>query len=347
MPKCTEEGCPVLQTGKCLNQFEDIISCPHYLSEGSTDIDDSVTTTDRPESEDKNSSNEEDSRFKMHTGLSLLEDEINVISREDYTRLIILAGMPEAGKTTALLSLMHQFETKSDYREYLFAGSRTLVDFEEKAWPSRIDSNNETAKTPRTNDLVPRFLHLALASKKSLDRKENMLFTDVSGELFRTLRDSTPESKKFQLAMRADHFALFFDTHELSEMNLRYVAKNSGLGILKSLIDAAVLTPKTRIQIIFSKWDLFEKKSDKEIHTVFIQELHNEIQQQYGTAYNITFHQIASRPFKSHLLFGHGIGELFDIWISQSQMDFNALKSVQNEEEQDEREFSTYFFTKD
>lgn len=345
MPTCNEVGCEVVTKGVCLNHFEDLKSCSHYSSEG--EVASRQEDANIIDDENATDANPNDGGLKVHTGLSLLEEEINAISKDDYTRLIILAGMPEAGKTTALLCLMHQFQTQSNYRNYLFAGSKTLVDLEEKAWPSRTDSKNESAKTVRTNDMVPKFIHLKLAKQQQLEKKENLLFTDVSGELFKTLKDSTSESKKFVLANRADHFALFFDAGALSDPSQKFAARIAGLGILKSLTDVGVLLPKTRIQIVFSRWDLFESKSDKDRHRAFIETIQKEIHDKYSTKYSLSFHIIASRPYKSTLPFAFGIDELFDIWISKSQLDFNReLLEVIPQEEKNARHFLQYTFSK-
>ena len=229
MPNCNEDGCQVLLTGECVNGLP-LTDCSHYSI-----IDTLLQETEIPGSKDATSKSDSSNNYNnanysavngidTHSGRTLKVDEVNRISTKRRTKLVILAGMPNAGKTTLLLSLMHLFATKSDFQGYIFSGSETLYDFEEKSHPSKIDSDNSNPDTDRTTHGPPTFLHLQVAERDALGIKQDFLFTDISGESFRILKDSTDESKKFYLGKRADHFALFFDSDMLSSMDKRAAA---------------------------------------------------------------------------------------------------------------------------
>src|SRR5665213_1958826 len=130
MPSCTEEGCPVLETGICLNQFTDLKECPHYsISNAKADQNDDKEL--RNEEEDlTNEENDAIARktntfetnvVPVYSGRAFTLKEVNRISMCALTRFIILAGMPDSGKTTLLLSLIHLFETNNAFEGYIFA----------------------------------------------------------------------------------------------------------------------------------------------------------------------------------------------------------------------------------
>jgi hypothetical protein len=313
MPICNEEGCQVLITGTCVNglEFDD---CPHYLQDD--EVEDYVISVKEEEKPD------EELKFpdviEVYDGKALKLTDVNRIANNSVTRLVILAGMPDAGKTTLLLSLMHMFATNTEFSGYLFAGSETLLDFEEKAHPSKIDSENDKETTGRTPLGSPTFLHIKVANKDEEGKLTDLLFTDISGEDFRALKDSTAESKKFILGKRADHFALFFDTLRITTTKDRASAKAGGIGILRSLIEAGTLLPHTRIQIVFSRWDLKVNPDKPSIEDEFITLLKSDILKLIGNEYAISFHEIAARPKRDKLPFGFGIENIFPLWVKDS-----------------------------
>ncbi|MDO1451350.1 hypothetical protein Q0590_34060 [Rhodocytophaga aerolata] len=316
MPICNEEGCQVFTTGKCVNGLE-LDECPHYLE------DSEVKDYKKPENNEEipPRASPVNNVIDVYDGKALKLSDVNRIANNSITRLVILAGMPDAGKTTLLLSLMHIFTTNPQFGDFIFAGSDTLLDYELKSHPSKIDSENSNETTGRTQVGPPVFLHLKVADQKEDGKLTDLLFTDISGEDFRALRDSTIECKKFTIGQRADHFALFFDTLKITTLKERASAKASGIGILRSLIEAGSLLPQTRIQIIFSRWDLKPNQENEHIHDEFIKLLKSDISSQFGSEYEISFFEIAARPKNNNYPFGHGIENIFPLWVKCSLID--------------------------
>ncbi|WP_184547202.1 TRAFAC clade GTPase domain-containing protein [Mucilaginibacter sp. FT3.2] len=339
MAFCNEDGCQVLTTGKCVNDLV-LNECPHYKETDEDDLDqeDNEATDDEPSDDSKSTNN----LFEVYSGKALKIDEVNRISKSAVTRLIILAGMPDAGKTTLLLSLMHLFQTRAEFENFLFAGSETLLDFEEKAHPSKAESENLQENTGRTPIGPPTFLHLAVFNKTS-QKTTNLVFTDISGELFNALKDSTEQCKKFTLAERADHFVMLFDADRITTLKDRASAKTSGVGIIKSLVQAGTLKPHTRIQIIFSRWDLYLKKGKQAIHEEFIELLKNDLKTQFGDTFDLTFVDVSARPKKGQLEFGYGIDKIFPDWVTKSILD-RQFESVDTKPMRGNRQFLQYEF---
>lgn len=344
MANCNEDGCSVLTTGICVNGLA-LDVCPHYSLEGSSEI---MEVGESATIEENDSVIEDLNTVKIldtHSGKSLTLTEANKIARSSLTRLIILAGMPDAGKTTLILSLMYLFDNNPSYVNYIFAGSETLLDFEEKSHPSKIDSQKKEEITVRTPFGPPSFLHLKVIDSKKERKAVDLLFTDISGEAFKSLRDNTQECKNFSLGRRADHFTLFFDTQKLTSVRDRALSKSSGLGILRGLIEADTLLPDTNIQIVFSRYDLFgdnEKKNNEQ----YISTIKEEISKKYGELYKIEFIEIACRPKTGKFNFGHGLEKLFPIWVERSSLDSARANSQELVHQNTNRQFMKYKYKK-
>ncbi|HEX8016839.1 MAG TPA: hypothetical protein VF465_16530 [Flavobacterium sp.] len=319
--------------------------CPHYSKEdndnvAAQEINDEDLDQDDQDNQSFLKANEvnRENLKDVHSGKALTLDEANKIAKSVLARVIVLAGMPEAGKTTLLLTLMHLFSSKLSFKEYIFAGSQTLIDFEEKSHPSKIDSDISTPETGRTPVGPHTFMHIGVADLATLNNKINLLFTDISGETFKALKDSAEECQKFELGARADHFVLFFDTKDLTSLKERANSKAAGLGMLRGLTEAGTLLPTTKIQIVFSKWDLFDQEK-KENNLQFLEVLKDEIRKNYGEKYAVSFYEISCRSKDGTFTFGYGLDKLFLSWVNQSQLDHNE---IQNSEVENEFELSQF-----
>lgn len=325
MAYCNEEGCDVLVSGKCINSLQ-LDTCPHYiLSE--PEIEEEVSEEDELDNDEIEIS-ETINLVGVHSGKLLTINEVNSVSTSGTTRLIILAGMPDAGKTTLILSLMNLFQNSSSYQGFIFSGSKTLLSFEEKNHNSTINSERETPETDRTTFGNSSFFHLKI-TKLDDKRSANLLFTDISGETFRLITESNEEAKKFSLAKRADHFVLFFDSNKLSSYQDRHAARTRGIDILKSLIESKSLLPPTKIQIVFSRWDMLLKKGDVEEHRKFIVRIKEEILSNFASNFEIEFYEISARPAEgSDLTLGHGIDLVLPVWFDPPIVEINDTEMM-------------------
>src|SRR5437899_3513700 len=91
---CTREGCPIASTGQCLEGFEPPSTCPYLRSIESSDT--GVASTQA-------------SFIDLPTGEALDELQANEVTRQEFTRVVILAGPSGSGKTTILTALFEAF----------------------------------------------------------------------------------------------------------------------------------------------------------------------------------------------------------------------------------------------
>lgn len=310
--KCKQEGCSASTDGKCLEGLS-LDACPHC-----TIIeDDIIDAIDEPVVIEAKITTDKEIFHDVHLGEALELRETSTITNSSLTRLILLVGLSDAGKTTMLASIFDLFQCQSNFSGYSFAGSKTLLGFERRCHHARIKSERDIPVTERTKSTDSRvFLHLKVNNKENVST--NLLFSDISGEIFKELNNSTIESKKFELAKRADHFALFIDSDQLSDLTNRNIAKTRSIGILRSLIETNMLGENTYIEVIFSRWDLLNSKSDVEIHTKFVDSIKEEISKKFAKTHsNIAFYNLASRPVNI-FSFGYGISEIFTDWVEKT-----------------------------
>lgn len=311
--KCKQADCKVSETGVCLEGI--LETCSHKFFGDSVEVQNASENTAETQAVDLLKDNGQPS----YSGDAMLIEECGAITSSSLTRLIILAGNASSGKTTMLATLFQMFQERSNFAGYKFAGSRSLIGLEKRCFKSRLTSEREKADTDRTIFLeYDEFIHLKV--KKGSDPSVNLLFTDVSGEKFKTISKSVAESKKFELAKRADHFVLFMDAFLLSDDTTKHLTKTKSLNILRSLIEAQVLSPETYIEVIFSRWDLLLKRDPVECHKEFVELVKAEILEKFGATHKrISFYEVANRPDSGlGIEAGFGINQVLPIWVEKS-----------------------------
>jgi energy-coupling factor transporter ATP-binding protein EcfA2 len=332
--KCPQIGCDVQLDGKCLEGHE-ITACPYYneyiVAGDSDDNDDENESAD-----DKDDSTEGNLEvIKIQSSNALNIEESNVFLRANETNLVVLAGKDKCGKTTIIATLIQLFQEQNGFEQFQFASSKSLIGFEQRCHPSRMESEGSEEKTTRTpvlniDDYASSQTFLQLTLRKN-NKIYHFLIADISGEVFDALTASTEACKKLAFLKRCDNFSLIFDVSALIEMPKRATVKTKTISILRSLIDADMISRKTHIQILFSKWDVIDNIDNKETHEQYINAIRDSITKEFGSSYpQLTFINVAARPkFKSAHKLGYGIDELLTHWsISRA---FSSVPLVSND----------------
>lgn len=327
---CTQNGCQVFSSGKCLEGFDPIDECP-YLSRDPS----------RQSSEDAPLTS---STFvTLPSGDALTENEAGGVTRAEPTQVVILAGPVDSGKTTILVSIFESF-LDAPIGNLSFAGSRTLVGFERRCHEARIASGRESPATVHT---LPRagvvFLHLKIATTvgESMVRR-NLLLSDISGELFKQIRDSTRAVMELEVLRRADHLCLVVDGAKLANADQRHVARNDVRSILRSIFEAKVLSPLCIVEVVFTKWDLVTMAPDAEEIRNYATET-REILKRLAAAdgRDLKFHEVAARPETKLLPFAHGVPTLLRAWFDHDEVPSRARLYLP-ETRSDDREISRF-----
>jgi hypothetical protein len=266
---------------------------------------------------------EQNQLINLPSGGDLTPDTGCEITAASLTRLVVLAGEAESGKTTLLTAIYEKFN-EGEFADLLFAGSITLVGWEKRCHLSRITSGSEKADTERTLGLKKRLLHLKVRDKSLAGPPQDVLFADLSGEVFKLIRDSTDECQRLEMLKRADHFVLLIDGDKLSRIANRHEAQNNSAALLRSCVDAGMVGKNSFVDVVFSKCDLLAKADSGT--SDFLKSCKEMIQNRFGTRVGrLRFHQIAARPESGDFEFAHGISGLLRDWVKDSPVFHRSL----------------------
>ena len=236
------------------------------------------------------------------------------ITAANLTRVILLAGEADSGKTTLLVSLYQKFN-EGHFAGFRFAGSDSLNGWERRCHLSQIASGNVKADTGRTIGLTQSLLHLRV--RRDTDKPQDILFGDLSGELFRAVCDSTEECKRLSVIKRADTFVLLIDGERLSDTSIRHGAFHSARALLRSCLDAQMLDQTSLVDVVCSKYDLVQARlAETEEYLRHTREkIETEFKSRLG---RLRFFDVAARPDTDVLPFGYGLDALFPSWVEDS-----------------------------
>ena len=332
--KCNKDTCKYSTDGICVNGIENVEDCENFTIAQKTNIPKSALEEEgkgerqenpleelsatKPE-DDSNKPKSQDISFHHGKFLDLISSEI--ITAENPTQIIVLAGGSDSGKTTLLASLYEMFQM-GPFQGFLFSGSKTLPGFEKRCHLARIVSERSKADTERTKTIDRvELLHLRVLKESSgQDDPIELLFTDLSGERFEMVKNSTEECLKLTILSRADHFVLFIDGALLIDLEQRQRAFMDGRSLLRSGLDANMLGKHTLVEIIFSKWDLIEPENKETEHSAFIIQIEELIKSEFADSFNnLSFFKVAARPNSTDgYPFGYNLDKVFPLWVNQT-----------------------------
>jgi energy-coupling factor transporter ATP-binding protein EcfA2 len=303
---CAREGCQIASTEKCVEGFDPPSTCPYVSTSASSPAD--ATSAGVAAFVD------------LPNGESLTEAQASEVTRQGITRVVVLAGPSGSGKTTILTSLFEAF-LEAPFGNLLFAGSRTLVGFERRCHDARTASGRPVPHTVHTQVEATDFLHLRLASPSdSLLGPQNLLLSDVSGERFRALRDSTDAVRRMSMLRRTDDLCIVLDGEKLADMSQRHSAQTDARMLLRCIVEEGVLSSSCKIEIVFSKWDLVAANPAQEALMSFIDETKQVVQKVAGSALEVQFFQVAARPENRKVPFAFGIPTLLRSWVKEPSL---------------------------
>ena len=203
--------------------------------------------------------------YMLSLGKALNEKELYRLSSKVPMRIIYVLGPVRSGKTT-FESMLYAFFLKNIDKKILFAGSETLVGFEERLNYLRIKSGNSDAQMERTNKDERRcFLHLNLLDVK-LNYHYNLVFSDISGETFENCNSNRANMEQDLPCLdMAKNIVLFMDGESLLDNSERQGSVMKIKCFLKTFKSSRFYNGKPNIDIVISKNDFiyYKTKQDK------------------------------------------------------------------------------------
>lgn len=203
---CNQSHCFVPDVG-CADGHVDFTKCPNYRYRETEDS--------APNGAD------DDERFPW-TARQLGIVDLRFISATRRPHLIGIVGAADSGKTTLLCLLFLAIYRGHKVGPYRFAGSYSLLGWENIARYMQLNAGDAIQfppHTPRTGR-VPGLLHLAVAENNI--RQREIVLTDASGEWFSAWTDKPGDETAAGarwIARHADRMLIIADTAALTGVN--------------------------------------------------------------------------------------------------------------------------------
>lgn len=283
---------------------ENTISMP--TPEDDTNILDTEIKEDKP------------STLALPFGEALLCNDTYPITASEFTRFVVLIGATGCGKTTLITSIYQQFLQEQFPRDFIFAGSKTLRAFEQRAYYTRITCQQSSVQMHRTpSGSLDCILHLRVRDENDFTYK-NLLLTDFSGEDYeRVSTNVTTATEDFKMVRAARCIVMILDGEKLSAKKYKRAEVQKAIHMLRTFSDVNLFHPDASIIITISKYDLIYKENNKELNS-FIESIPRQIETQIPELTSRLILQfVAAMPNdETQIKIGYGLMELFNLMLS-------------------------------
>ncbi|MES2654586.1 MAG: hypothetical protein V4620_03300 [Bacteroidota bacterium] len=289
-----------------------------YLQDSPEEKEDKVKTKKKPVKK------QEQKGINLYTGEELSTAETRLVTYRHKTTLILIVGEYDSGKTTFLATYLERFQ-QQPFEDFLFAGSTTLIGFERRCHLSRLSSNLNKPKTPKTPSTEFSFLHLAVKQKSQLEKGiMHLLISDVSGERIKRARNSSSEMKQLSLLKRADYIIVMIDGEKLADKKLRYQVILEAQTFLKMALDVNVIGAESNVNVIISKWDKIHSDDSFNYQSL----IKTPFETRFAQLLNrLEFSEVASRPEADtdEIKDGFGLEPLLSKWCTEQKNTNNPI----------------------
>jgi hypothetical protein len=255
--------------------------------------------------------------IELFSGAALGATDAEPITLRSRTHLVVFAGAEGSGKTTVLTSI-YEHLNQGVFAGFTFAGSRSLLGFEEICHLNRLVSGETQPDTQRTRLTdETKYYHLALRPSEPTAARRDVLLSAMSGELFRMAKDSQEDAERLTFLLRADTIVVLVDGERLARPAQRTSAQADAADILEAVLDAGMVSPNCRVEIVFSKLDRITAAGQAALD--FLAKTQRRFEGKFRTrVLHLSFRQIAARPAPSSApeSLDGGLAEAFVSWTT-------------------------------
>jgi hypothetical protein len=277
----------------------------------------------------------------LYAGNELSSEDADAVTLRSPAHLVIFAGAAESGKTTVLASVYERLN-EGPFAGFQFAGSRSLLGFEQICYLNRLACGGTRPDTPRT---VPSdeaaYYHLALRGAEPGAQRRHVLLSAISGELFRLAKNSREDCERLTFLHRANTIVVLVDGARLAVPSQRTNAQSEASSILESFLDAKMLGNRCRVEFVFSKLDRVVEAGAAALE--FLSTTETKLKTKFGDRVpHLAFRRIAARPEvePSKEPLNDGLAEAFTSWTAPVPVGAGA--APQDAPPSDAREFAKY-----
>lgn len=233
----------------------------------------------------------------------------------DITRLVLLGGALDSGKTTLISSIYERLHL-GPFASFTLGWSSSLMGFEEICHESREKSNQPEPDTLRTSRQLGRLLyHLRLHDTNG--NPQELLLTDLSGEEYEDLRKFDDVLPNVEIVERADHFCLLVDGDRIADLAERHQTIDEGITILRVLSENQLLGISTHVHVVFSKWEVISSGSGSVTALACVEQAEATISGQFdGVFASLQFHKIIARAPDGSRAPATNVDHLLTQWLA-------------------------------
>ncbi len=343
---CSLADCRVAAGEACLEGFSDLANCPNFSSELKVEDDSIIENEEQPEHTNLEvTPSAEDDRIVLPSGEALTAKEAQALMSEIRTTVVMLVGMAESGKTTLLAEIYEKYRL-GPFANHLFAGTRTIIGFEQICHYARAVSQGNSEDTSRTvKEIENNLLHFDFVDLDTRLRKR-LLISDISGEHFEDGTHTSELLGAIPYLRRADHFVLFADSEKLRDRSTRQALLNQILVLLRGCAEASLVNPSCYLTVVISRHDLInENSSDEKSTEEFLQYLREKITERAHIFVNTspTFLNLAARP-KNPDSKQYGLEQVVSILLTVPELAIAETKQLNNAKNGQLRQIDSMIF---
>ncbi len=291
---CRQENCTVEETGVCLLNNE-VAKCPNRISAEDSEPQLDLADSAAPPLEEP----AKNPRFPF--SLTLTPEQASKLMSKRYCHLVGILGAPDAGKTSALVSL-YLLIARNRLNGFSFANSLSLRSFDDLSYGARRWNEGQvpeqmTAHTELADDRSAGFLHLRL-NIENQNKTVDLLLPDLPGEWTNAMLDNS-RVDRFEFLKRSDVIWLMVDGRQFAIPKTRQLILHRTKLMLQKL--AGILKPSTPVKLVITRRDLGEPD------TAALEALYTEA---HSRSMNVEIFSIASFSEGVDIISGYGIAEL-------------------------------------
>lgn len=309
---CSNPDCKIAETGSCLQGHNPVESCPNF-GEPLSVVLPSEDDGDAPIAEAEIPVR---TKIRLPTGQPFGQSDVDAFLLGHSATMVAIVGDTSSGKSTLLCSIYDQY-LRRRFAGRSFAGSATLMAFEQIAHDSRAASGAITPDTRRTSlSEGPQFYHLATASEDTPGTATNLFLSDRAGESYRAGLDRPEEFSSFPELHLAKVIAVLVDGARLISTEEQHEVLDTARQLVRAMMDSETLGASQHLQLILTKRDVVERSGEGAKYVARAAKMADDLRRDFGHALaSVTFFEIAARDPQQNYPHAYGCDLLLQSWV--------------------------------
>ena len=295
---CSNPDCKIAETGSCLQGHDPVESCPQFgkpVLEAIPNEDDGATPDAEAEVPVR-------AKIRVPTGQPFSQSDVDRFLLGFPATMVAIVGDTSSGKSTLLCAIYEQFMRRC-FAGRSFAGSATLMAFEQIAHDARAASGANMPETRRTSlSEGLQLYHLATAPEDAPGTSTSLFLSDRAGEAYRAGLDRPAKFSAFPELHLAKVVAVLIDGERLIMPAEHHEVLDTAKQLVRAMMDSGTLGEAQHLQLVLTKRDAIERSERAEMFVGRARTIAEGLSSEFGPALaSVTFFEIAARdPFKDY-----------------------------------------------